>query len=139
MVLEVSNAFEARYKQIDATLNSFPQRVIQRPRRKHQANNADGKNGAYSSTISLNHSSSCEMAAYSSLYAVCMFRASSKQAAGNGLGNSVTGAVFANTPEGSTSSATKAGDGRTVRPCAIDQSFNSERRYRDCSGVICGG
>ena len=52
-----------------------------------------------------------------------MFMASLKHERGKGLGNKVTGAVTARTPDGSVPWSTNAGDGRTASPLAIDQSF----------------
>ena len=55
----------------------------------------------YSSTIGCNQASSLAIAAYSSLYAVCIARPCLKQFSGNKLGKSVTGAVVARELDGS--------------------------------------
>ena len=83
---------------------------------------------AYSLTTSPSHSSSFAMRAYSSLYAVCIARASSKHFLGKRLGNRVTGAVTARDRDGSIFSDTKDKEGRTAKPLRIDQSLILERR-----------
>ena len=83
---------------------------------------------AYSFTTFPSHSSSFAIHAYSSLYAVWIARASSKQALGKRLGNRVTGAVTARDLDGSTFSDTNDEEGRTAKPLRIDQSLMLARR-----------
>lgn len=83
---------------------------------------------AYSSTISFSHARSLAMAAYNSLYARWMTRASLKQLRGNRLGNKVTGAVVASDPDGLISGGMKVGGGLTAKPLRIDQFFIFESR-----------
>lgn len=62
-----------------------------------------------------------------------------KHTRGKGLGKSVTGAVVARIPRGSSSTDTMETRGLTARPLAIDQSLILERSCSDSAAVKSGG